>query len=67
MELLFFLGGVLLGSLISSMIHLSKTIYGTITVDKEKELCSIAMNSKELENVKTTRVTLQVVHKNSQE
>lgn len=66
MELLFFLGGVLFGSLVVSAIHCSKISYGTITIYEEKEVCNIAMNTEELVNVKTKQVALQVVHKSSQ-
>ena len=66
MELLFFLGGVILGIIISSLIHISKASYGTITIDEEKEVCNIAMNTEELVNRKTEQVMLQVVHKSSQ-
>ena len=66
MELLFFLGGAILGILVSSSIHISKVSYGTITIDEEKEVCNIAMNTEELVNRKTEQVMLKVVHKKSQ-
>ena len=66
MELLFFLGGVILGTLVSMMIHTSKISYGTITIDEEKEVYNIAMNTEELVNRKTKQVMLKVVHKKSQ-
>ena len=66
MELLFFLGGTILGILVSVMIHISKASYGTITIDEEKEVCNIAMNTEELVNRKTEQVTLKVMHKSSQ-
>ena len=66
MELLFFLGGTILGILVSVMIHISKISYGTITIDEEKEVCNIAMNTEELVNRKTEQVTLKVMHKSSQ-
>ena len=66
MELLFFLGGLLFGILISSLIHISKISYGTITIDEEKEVCNIAMNTEELVNRKTKQIMLKVVHKSSQ-
>ena len=67
MELLFFLGGAILGILVSSLIHISKISYGTITIDEEKEVFNIAMNTEELVNRKTEQVALRVVHKKSQE
>lgn len=67
MELLFFLGGVIFGTLVSSLVHTSKVSYGTITIDEEKEVCNIAMNTEELVNHKTKQVMLKVVHKKSQE
>lgn len=67
MELLFFLGGAILGIIVSSLIHISKISYGTITIDEEKEVCNIAMNTEELVNIKTKQVALRVVHKSSQE
>lgn len=67
MELLFFLGGVIFGTLVSSLIHTSKVSYGTITIDEEKEVYNIAMNTEELVNHKTKQVMLKVVHKKSQE
>ena len=66
MELLFFLGGAILGIIVSSLIHISKISYGTITIDEEKEVCNIAMNTEELVNRKTEKVMLKVVHKKSQ-
>ena len=66
MELLFFLGGAILGILVSSLIHISKISYGTITIDEEKEVCNIAMNTEKLVNRKTEQVMLKVVHKSSQ-
>ena len=66
MELLFFLGGATLGILVSSLIHISKVSYGTITIDEKKEVCNIAMNTEELVNRKTEQVALRVVHKSSQ-
>ena len=67
MELLFFLGGAILGTLVSTMIHISKISYGTITIDEEKEVFDIAMNAEELVNRKTEQVMLKGVHKKSQE
>ena len=66
MELLFFLGGAILGILVSMMIHISKVSYGTITIDEEKEVCNIAMNTEELVNRKKEQVMLKVAHKKSQ-
>lgn len=67
MELLFFLGGAIFGILVSSLAHISKVSYGTITIDEEKEVCNVAMNTEELVNRKTEQVMLKVVHKKSQE
>ena len=66
MELLFFLGGAILGIIVSSLIYISKISYGTITIDEEKEVCNIAMNTEELVNIKTKQIALRVVHNSSQ-
>lgn len=67
MELLFFLGGAIFGILVSSLVHITKVSYGTVTIDEEKEVCNVAMNTRELVNHKTKQVMLKVVHKKSQE
>lgn len=66
---LVFLGGVILGSIIATIIQLMRKAHGKMIVDHEKETCHVFLNSEEISKSKTNRVILEVVHnsKTSQE
>ena len=66
---LVFLGGVILGSIITIITQLMRKTHGKIIVDHEKETCHVFLNSEEISKSKTNRVILEVVHnsKTSQE
>ena len=66
---LVFLGGVILGSIITTITQLMRKTHGKMIVDHEKETCHVFLNSEEISKSKTNRVVLEVVHnsKTSQE
>ena len=66
---LVFLGGVILGSIITIITQLMRKTHGKMIVDHEKETCHVFLNSEEISKSKTNRVVLEVVHnsKTSQE
>lgn len=66
---LVFLGGVILGSIITIITQLMRKTHGKMIVDHEKETCHVFLNSEEISKSKTNRVILEVVHnsKTSQE
>ena len=66
---LVFLGGVILGSIITIITQLMRKTHGKMIVDHEKETCHVFLNSEEISKSKTNRVLLEVVHnsKTSQE
>lgn len=66
---LVFLGGIILGSVITTITQLIRKTHGKIIVDHEKETCHVFLNSEEISKSKTNRVILEVVHnsKTSQE
>ena len=66
---LVFLGGVILGSIITTITQLMRKTHGKMIVDHEKETCHVFLNSEENSKSKTNRVILEVVHnsKTSQE
>ena len=66
---LFFLGGVILGDIIATIIQSMRKAHGKMIVDHEKETCHVFLNSEEISKSKTNRVILEVVHnsKTSQE
>ena len=66
---LVFLGGVILGSIITTISRSMRKTHGKMIVDHEKETCHVFLNSEEISKSKTNRVILEVVHnsKTSQE
>ena len=66
---LVFLGGVILGSIITIITQLMRKTHGKMIVDHEKETCHVFLNSEEISKSRTNRVILEVVHnsKTSQE
>ena len=66
---LVFLGGVILGSIITTITQLMRKTHGKMIVDHEKETCHVFLNSEEISKSKINRVILEVVHnsKTSQE
>ena len=66
---LVFLGGVILGSIVTTITQLMRKTHGKMIVDHEKETCHVFLNSEEISKSKTNRVILEVVHnsKTSQE
>ena len=59
---LVFLGGVILGSIITTITQLMRKTHGKMIVDHEKETCHVFLNSEEISKSKTNRVILEVVH-----
>ena len=59
---LVFLGGVILGGIIATIIQLIRKTNGKMIVDHEKETCHVFLNSEEILKSKTNRVILEVVH-----
>ena len=62
MEFLFFVGGVITGSIITLFFKNSGKTYGVIKVDHENELCSVHVTSEELLNHKNKKAIFIIDH-----
>ena len=59
---LVFLGGAILGGIITAISRSMRKTHGKMIVDHEKETCHVFLNSEEISKSKTNRVILEVVH-----
>lgn len=59
---LFFLGGVIFGSIITNIIINKRKTYGVIRIDHIHGTCQVLLNSEEISNKKKNKVVLDVIH-----
>lgn len=62
MEILYFLGGVIVGTIVTIIFRSNTKTYGVIRVDHNIEACFIEMNSKELTDRKIKKAVFDVDH-----
>lgn len=62
MEILIFLGGVILGFIFSKFSKRQEKTYGFIDVDHETGLCRVRITSGELSNHKTRKAMFRINH-----
>ncbi len=59
---LYFIGGLIVGILIMTIINIRKTIYGIIDVDTKTGMCGVRISSSELANPKYKKVMFKINH-----
>lgn len=59
---LYFIGGIIVGILIMTIINIRKTIYGIIDVDTKTGMCRVHISSSELSNPKCKKVMFKINH-----
>lgn len=62
MEFLFLILGILLGSIITYFINISKSSYGFIDVDHKTNMCNVHVTSDELADRKNKKVIFKINH-----
>lgn len=62
MGLLYFVGGVVIGIVLTMIFKRRYKTYGIIEVDHQSELCKVRLTSNELQDRKTTKVIFDVKH-----
>ena len=62
MEILFFLGGMILGVLFTIMLKHKDKIYGVIEVDHNTEMCKVHITSDELSNINNKKAVFKINH-----
>lgn len=62
MEILTFVGGVILGAILMFLYQCFRTAYGSIDVDDVTKICRISIDSSDLANRKIKRALFVVKH-----
>lgn len=62
MEYLFFLGGVIFGSIVTFVMFKRREIYGEIKLDPKDDTCQVLMSTDKLIRKSTKRVIFTVDH-----
>lgn len=59
---LVFLGGVILGSIISNIIRFEHTSFGVLKIDPKEDVCQVCLNTEDVIKTNKKKIVLMIEH-----
>ena len=57
-----FLIGVIIGTIITTILHFSHKTFGELEINRNGDVCRLKLNSKEISNKNKKKVVLKIIH-----